>query len=328
MAELTFEKNKAYMQKLHNRVRLCGGLVILCIVLMILSYLIPFIAFDNIAGAFSVQPLILLEIVGLIASVILGYKYSTEFKALYKETIVRDALNEEFENVTYVPGKGFSSDQVKSFGLSRMGNRFHSEDYIAATYKGIAFNTSDVTIRYHSGSGKNSHTTTYFEGRMFEFQYGKHIQGCVQILPDKFAYKPALPGASGKLQMESVSFNNDYDVKAINPEEAFYILTPAMMENLQRLNAHYNGFMVSIIGSMIYVGIPSHGNNAFDVASSTKKLDYESERRKVHEDARAIIDIIEYLSIPTIEETGGVNLEMYRTSEEVISRQGLGRSIF
>ena len=207
-----------------------------------------------------------------------------------------------------------------------MGNRFHSEDYIAATYKGIAFNTSDVTIKYHSGSGKNSHTTTYFEGRMFEFQYGKPVTGAVQILPDKFAYKPALPGASGKLQMESISFNKDYDVKATNPEEAFYILTPAVMENLQRLNAHYKGFLVSVVGSMIYVGIPSHGNNAFDVASSTKKLDYANERRKVHDDAQAIIDIIEYLSIPTIEETGGVNLEMYRTSEEVMANSGLGRS--
>ena len=58
---------------------------------------------------------------------------SKEFKKLYKEHFVAAMLGEFFENPKYIWDVGFTSEAVRSFGLSQLGNRFYSEDYIAGT---------------------------------------------------------------------------------------------------------------------------------------------------------------------------------------------------
>lgn len=79
---------------------------------------------------------------------IIAGRGTTEYKKIYKESFVVGILNQVFDNVTYKYNDGLSENYVRQFGLVRMGNRYSSEDYIKASYKGIEFQQAQVKIKY------------------------------------------------------------------------------------------------------------------------------------------------------------------------------------
>ncbi len=221
---------------------------------------------------------------------------SKEFKQLYKEHFVAAMLGEFFENPKYIWDVGFTSEAVRSFGLSQLGNRFYSEDYIAGTYKGIPFEQSDVKIQYHT-SGKNSHTTTYFSGRMFVFHFtGRNVLP-VQIFSERFSYraKPIERFKMRKVNMESVNFNKNFDVKAVNEHDAFYVLTPQMMEKLFNLQSRFGNVALNFTGDTLFLGY-NCGMGAFD-ADMRKPIDYPTEKARMQRDMQVIRDIIDIMEL-------------------------------
>lgn len=230
------------------------------------------------------------------ASAIFGNSKSKEFKELYKQHFVAAMLGEFFENPQYIWDKGFTSDAVRSFGLSQMGNRFYSEDYISGTYKEIPFEQSDVKIQYHT-SGKNSHTTTYFSGRMFVFHFtGRNVLP-VQIFSERFSYraKPIERFKMNKVNMESVEFNKSFDVKAVNEHDAFYVLTPQMMEKLFDLQSRFGNVALNFSGDRLFLGF-NCGMGAFD-ADMRRPIDYPTERARMKKDMQVIMDIIDIMEL-------------------------------
>ncbi|MDE5872942.1 MAG: DUF3137 domain-containing protein [Lachnospiraceae bacterium] len=228
--------------------------------------------------------------------VIFGNGKSKEFKELYKQYFVAAMLGEFFENPQYIWNKGFTSDAVRSFGLSQMGNRFYSEDYISGTYKGVLFEQSDVKIQYHT-SGKHSHTTTYFSGRMFVFHFTGHNVLPVQIFSERFSYraKPIERYKMHKVNMESVDFNKSFDVKAANEHDAFYVLTPQMMEKLFNLQSRFGNVALNFDGERLFLGY-NCGMGAFD-ADMRKPIDYPTEKAKMQRDMQVIMDIIDIMEL-------------------------------
>ncbi len=225
-----------------------------------------------------------------------GRNKSKEFKELYKQYFVAAMLGEFFENPQYIWNKGFTSDAVRSFGLSQLGNRFHSEDYISGIYKGILFEQSDVKIQNHT-SGKNSHTTTYFSGRMFVFHFtGRNVLP-VQIFSEGFSYraKPIERYKMHKINMESVDFNRSFDVKAANDYDAFYVLTPQMMEKLFNLQSRFGNVALNFDGERLFLGY-NCGMGAFD-ADMRKPIDYATEKAKMQRDMQVIMDIIDIMEL-------------------------------
>lgn len=234
--------------------------------------------------------------VGCIPFAILGNKKSQEFKELYKQQFVATMLGEFFENPQYIWDKGFTSDAVRSFGISQLGNRFYSEDYISGTYKGIPFEQSDVKIQYHT-SGKNSHTTTYFSGRMFVFHFtGRNVLP-VQIFSEGFSYraKPIERFKMNKVNMESVDFNKSFDVKAANEHDAFYVLTPQMMEKLFDLLSRFGNVALNFDGDRLFLGY-NCGMGAFD-ADMKRPIDYPTEKARMKKDMQVIMDIIDIMEL-------------------------------
>ena len=223
-------------------------------------------------------------------------KVTKEYKKLYKENFVVSVLNEVFDNVTYDYEKGFNSDYVRSFGLTRLGNRFRSEDYLRASYKGINFEQADVVIQYHS-SGKNSHTTTYFRGRMFAFDFPFKNVSTVQVFTEAYPYRANSIGnlRMNKIQMESDYFNKNFDVLAFKDMEAFYVLTPQMMEKIQSIKEQYNHVAMHFMGNKLFVGIWTSGD-AFD-GDPKRKINYVEEKQACLRDAHVITDIIDALGL-------------------------------
>ena len=226
-----------------------------------------------------------------------GIKKKRErLKALYKETFVKQLLMEHFQDVYYDWRMGFDEMWVKRSGLVRLGNRYHSEDYLCAVWRGVRFEQADVTIQYHTSSGKSSHTTTYFEGRMFSFDYTRKQTMPVQIHTKDFRYagNPENGFKLQKVEMEDVDFNKQFVAAAMSPHDAFYILTPAMMQRLKYLRQNYGRVTVMVSQQKLYIGLDNR-MDSFD-AQTNRAIEYPRERERMEQDVRVIEALIEVLN--------------------------------
>lgn len=233
-------------------------------------------------------------------STVIGGNLKKEFNSIYKLNFVKKCLEENFENVNYDWEHGFNSSMVKSFGLSKLGNRFHSEDFISARYRGIDFSQSDVTIKYET-SGKHRTTTTYFNGRMFVFDCpGKKVIS-VQVFSNNFMYRgtPEERWKMNKVNFEDMTFNKRFDVTSMDEHEAFYLITPVVLERIQRLRERYGNIALHYTKGKLYVGFNSN-ENAFD-ANIYKKIDFLSEKQRIERDAKVIKDIIDTMILSNFE---------------------------
>lgn len=216
-----------------------------------------------------------------------------KFQTIYKETFVVSALSNYFSQVVYHWQSGFSQNQVANFGLSRLGNRYSSEDYLRGEYNGIRFEQSDVKIQYHSSNGKSSSTTTYFKGRMMAFDFPKNQVIGLQIYSKNFMYSDNRFRLQ-KVKMESDYFNKHFIVKTVNEHDAYYILTPALMERIQALKEKYRTLIMYFSAGRLCVGIEGC-TDTFD-PPMMRKLSYPEEKERVRRDVQDIIDVIEIMT--------------------------------
>ncbi|MBO6161677.1 MAG: DUF3137 domain-containing protein, partial [Eubacterium sp.] len=259
--------------------------------------LIFFIFLSGYTRSRGVAPLTaILLMVGMLIPMAGMKEKKQKLKRLYKETFVCQLLQQRFQNVLYTWETGWTAERVKSTGLVRLGNRFHSEDYLTAIWRGVRFEQSDVEVKYHTSSGKSSHTTIYFRGRMFCFDYVRKQTTPVQIHTKNFFYSgdPMYGVKMQKVELEDVDFNKRFAVKALNPHDAFYVLTPQFMMRLKQLEDMYNSVTIVIKDGKLYVGL-NNRMDAFD-ANIMKPIEYVNEKERVEKDVQVIEILIELLN--------------------------------
>ncbi len=232
---------------------------------------------------------------GLITAVVFGVQapfLRKEYKEIYKNTFVKSMLSAMLDDVEYDWHMGFTETDVMGFGIIKMGNRFKSEDYIRASYKGVNFRQADVIIMHETGSGKNRRVQTYFSGRMFEFDFSSKIVANVKVFSKH--YISHLNLKDFELEMEDVAFNKNFNVYSTNAHDAFYILTPHMMEKLMAITKRYTTVAFRFAPGKLYVGIET--DDSFD-SSVSRKLSYPEEQARMKKDVQVIIDIIEMIDL-------------------------------
>lgn len=227
----------------------------------------------------------------------LANKEHKRFKLLYKENFVVGVLNETFGHVMYNPEYGFSEMEVGQFGITQLGNRFSSEDFIQGECEGVRFRQSDVTIKRVVKSGKSTHTYVHFNGRMFEFECPMSNNTSTLVFSKNYQY----PGHGNgmryeKIEMENEAFNKKFKVKSVDSIDAFYILTPHMMECVQNIHRKGGAVGLHFTKDKLYLGINAGGEGAFD-ANMSRPLVYADEVAKIKRDAAVIIDIIRTLKL-------------------------------
>ncbi len=227
-----------------------------------------------------------------------GYKKVSnakkDLRLLYKQIFVEEPLKRNFQDVTYQPDNGFNREVVRNFNLCKMGNRYFTEDYIKASYNGVTFEMADVIVRYHQKSGDDDITITYFQGRMLVFYLPDKSLSSVRVYSESFRNR-AIDKKEAKeeyVQMESVDFNSRFDVFAPNAHDAFYLLTPPLMERLMALTSKYKSIAFNVTGNMVALGFNEPGNDAFDSKNLYGEINYEDEIVKVQNDIEDIKSII------------------------------------
>ena len=272
-------------------ISLFGGLTIAVVVMSRHFFMLPF-----------------LLVFGFVFSAVLSsgpYKrYRTAFKAAFVERSLRSA----FTSLYYEPSQGISYDTIAATKMMYMGDRFHSEDYVHASYRDVRFEQSDVHIQdeHHSTDSKghsSTHYVTIFRGRWMIFDFNKEFRAKVQIVQKGFptAKRKRFFGKKEtlfqKVETESETFNQQFQVYAQNEHDAFYILTPAFMERVQNLTAHNKGkLMFCFIGNRLHIAI-NDNKDSFEPGSIFKPIDEEKATRKIREEIEGITQFIDELSL-------------------------------
>lgn len=224
-------------------------------------------------------------------------KETKAFKQIYKDNFVLGALREVFGNVTYNPMHGFSEHDVAKTGVIQMGNRFSSEDYVEGSYDGVHFRQSDVVVKRETGSGKNRHTYIHFNGRLFEFDCPQPENVSTLMFSKNYQYPGRGLGLGyEKIKMENEAFNKRFKIKAAREIDAFYILTPHMMECVDRILVKAKSVGLHFANNKLYLGINYGGKGAFD-ANMNRPLVYADEIAKIKADTAVIVDIIKTLKL-------------------------------
>lgn len=240
-----------------------------------------------------------LAISAVIASMFNNKNYS-EYTSIYKNTFVLSALKDIFSDLKYNFDEGLEEEILEETDMIRLGDRYHSNDYIEGKYKEINFKSSDVHIQEEhetedSDGNKKTEYVTIFLGRWFIFDFNKSFKAdlCVTQIPYMFrGYHKKYE----KVKLEDEAFNKNFLVYAQNEHEAFYILTPSFMEKLKELSEKMGGhLMLCFTDSKLYIGLNNY-KDAFE-PNFHKKVNEEIIKNDIKKDIKIITDFIEKLDL-------------------------------
>ena len=263
-----------------------------------------------IVTTFSLNFIMIPIVLGIIITSLSTAKLKTKYKITFKKIFVVKALESKFSDLIYEPSRGIPYETISGTNMMRMGDRYHSEDYISAKYKGIKFEQADVHIEEeHTSTDSDGHTTTTYEtifkGRWMIFDFNKSFKEDVQIVQKGFGNSKvktmSLFGKKDdlfkKVSMESESFNQKFNVYAQNEHDAFYIITPSLMTRIEKLDDLNKGkLLLCFVNNRLHIGIYDN-KDSFEPNSVFKKINEEELIKKISGDIEMITQFVDELNL-------------------------------
>lgn len=252
-----------------------------------------------------IQVLFAVPFFGIILTLIFTSNSSKKFALAFKETYVLKSLKSVFTDLNYEPERGLPESVIRNTQMMDMGDRYSSNDYISAKYKNINVEQADVHIQEeHQSTDQDGHTTTtwvtIFMGRWMIFDFNKNFKANVQVSQKGFGNSRINNWGTKtkykKVMMEDQSFNNEFRTYAQSEHEAFYILTPSLMEKIKRLKSTINGkILLCFIDNKLHVGIQNN-KDSFE-HSIFKKIDEEKVNEEISKDIKLITSFVDELNL-------------------------------
>ena len=224
-------------------------------------------------------------------------KNYTEYRNAYKNYFISSTFNKIFTNVSYSHDAEMPYQVLANTGMICMGDRYSSNDYTSAKYKGIPFTQADVHIEDEStDSDGDTHYTTIFRGRYITFDLKKDFSKKLLVANRNF-YCEKHDKTFKKIELESTDFNKNFDVYAQDGFEAFYLLDPAVMERIQKLSDLHDGrIMICFSDKKMHIAINDH-RDAFEPAPTNAPIDEKAEFDKVMNDIKVITNIVDEMKL-------------------------------
>ena len=211
------------------------------------------------------------------------------FNRAFKETCVLQTIREiaGFEDLHYTPQKGFPFNEVWDSCVVATGDPkyYKSEDLLTGTYRGMDFSYCDVITKYLKRSKGKNREVTLFHGQIMRFSLpegAKWSFGHLQIFEREFLSDIKGRTAGHEIQMEHEAFNQRFQVFAEDEHNAFYVLTPQMLESIvQFANAADSQIAVTFVGTSLYVAV----NNSHSMFDASMKDPLAEQRKAVRAEA-------------------------------------------
>ena len=249
--------------------------------------------------------LIPVAIPALVLTFVFGYQMSKRTESLKKllsDNIVSGVLNEVFENVEYNAFGRIPSAQVKDAGMvfPFEYDSVRGSDYIKGTYKGLNVELSDVEL-CHVVSHYDEEMQQWrdeeqkvFMGQWLICDFGKELSGEVHLSANAKALRKQRRDDS--VEMENPAFNDRFLVTAADAQEAYYLLTPHMMEYILTAAGKAGGevYMAFLRGGRLHIAVKT-GRDFFELGKSQANVD--GLRQKFLGELRWFTDIIDALRL-------------------------------
>lgn len=245
------------------------------------------------------------SVIGIIITIIVSSKPSKKFTLAFKETFVLKSLKSVFTDLSYEPEKGIAESIIRNTQMMDMGDHYSSNDYISAKYKNISVVQADVHIEEeHTSTNSDGNTTTtlvtIFKGRWMIFDFNKSFKANIQVSQkgfgnsrinnwgNKLKYK--------KVMMEDQLFNDKFRTYAQSEHDAFYILTPSLMEKIKNLANIINGkILLCFIDNKLHVGIQNN-KDSFEHSIFTK-INENKVIEEISKDIKLITNFVDELDL-------------------------------
>lgn len=235
----------------------------------------------------------------MISMVITSAKLGKKYRSLYKATMIDRVAREYFPEYEYLPTAGYAKDYLQSLGIMSFGSDYSSEDMLKGVYNGVPFTRADVYIAdTTTDSDGNSSTTEYFKGQWLEIAPNKSFQTDLQIIQKGFGYTNRKKGIFTRkserrhvLETEDVEFNKQFQCLCQNDSEAFYLLTPALMQAIMRLSEvlPYK-MMIAYVNNRLHVLVDTHRDSM--EPSSPKNGNFDRQIADLRQDMEIIVSVI------------------------------------
>ena len=243
---------------------------------------------------------LVLRLVFLVIAMVFAYfssKSSSTLKKLLSDNIISSVLKEALgDSVEYNPwGKLNPGSMAFPFDY----NKVEGSDHIKAVYNGLNIELSDIelineteTVDADGNTEKNS--ITNFKGQWLICDFGKELSGEVRLSANDKKLRKQHKNDS--VEMESETFNNRFLVTANDAQEAYYILTPHMMEYILSMADKSGGevYMSFQRDGKLHVAVKT-GRDFFELGKSNANV--EGLRQKFLGELRWFTDMVDTLRV-------------------------------
>lgn len=223
------------------------------------------------------------------------------------ENVVKEIIAEKIEIEKYAPDKFLQRSYIENSNIVPGFDTISGSDYIKGTYKGVEIVYCDLKLER---TDKNTHEVeTVFQGHFISLKMSKMMEGYVKIKErrtprkEKGFFDDVAHGIAGmvgigagnrRIEVESVAFNNQFEISTNNDEMAFYILTPQFMENIVRADALADGYTnIRFKGTDIDISV-NNGKDSFEIDKtmySVKRL--AESRNRMRRDLDVVLAIVD-----------------------------------
>ena len=241
-------------------------------------------------------PLAIFFLVVLLAGGYLWGKSAGVAKKLLSENVISGVLTEVLgDAVEYNPwGRINPGSMVFPFSY----NCTDGSDHIKAVYNGLNIELGDIELidetEYIDENGVSQKSrNTLFKGQWLTCDFGKELVGEVYI--SEWTQKDRRCMKSN-VTMDNEQFSKRFCVRADNPQEAYYILTPHMMGYILAMADKSGGtvYLSFLRNGKLHVAVKT-GRDFFELGKSN--ADVEGLRRKFLDELRWFTDMIDTLRV-------------------------------
>ena len=243
--------------------------------------------------------LIPVAIVFIVLALVGGYqleKNSSRLKKILSDNVISSVLKEALgDAVEYNPwGKINPGSMVFPFGY----NCANGSDHIKAVYHGVNVELGDIELIDESEvtdeEGRTERTrNTQFKGQWLTCDFGKELAGEVYISERTKKTRRSL---KSNVTMDNEQFDKRFCVRADDPQEAYYILTPHMMEYIISIADKSGGtvYMSFLRDGKLHVAVQT-GRDFFELGKNNANV--EELRQKFLGELRWFTDIVDTLRV-------------------------------
>lgn len=225
-----------------------------------------------------------------------NYFFKKPFEKEIKNSVMKTVL-EPFETFKWSQKESITQQQIQYSLLFKMFNCYSVDDNFIGSYKDINVSISEPFLQYVSGSGKNRHCHTVFDGVLIQFSMNKTFKSQTVILKDALFQNSR---NMGKVELEDLEFNKMFDVFSQDQVEARYLITTSFMERFKELKNIFKGkdISASFFNNSIMIAIATN-KDFFSLGSLTVPINDGGQIQQFVEELISILSIVDTLKLNT-----------------------------